>query len=134
LGLSDALDIPNTLSRPRFDRANRVLRGSRCTGCGGVSWPGRAVCQDCGSASIEAASFGPGGEIASCADVWVPVDGLDSPYVLGQIRIENGPTVFAHIRGTLPGTTVRGPVTLVFSDSDTAVPPFWFEVDPDEDG
>jgi uncharacterized OB-fold protein len=133
MGLSDALNAESTSSRLRFDPHSRTLTGSRCSNCGSVSWPGRAVCQDCGSASIDPASFGPNGEVISYAEVWVPVDGLDSPYMLAQVRIEGGPTVFAHARGLTAGALAPLPVTMVCSDKEAAIPPFWFEAATDED-
>jgi uncharacterized OB-fold protein len=127
VGLANALNSIGSDSRPRFDAQNRTLQGSKCRNCESVSWPARPVCQDCGDGLLDPASFGPDGQLTMYAEVWVPVAGMDSPYILGRIQMEAGPTVFAHVRGIGGKALVPLAVVLTFADSETAIPPFWFE-------
>jgi hypothetical protein len=53
---------------------------------------------------------------------------LDTPYSLGQVRLVDGPTIFAHVRG-LPEDAPALAVRLVFAEDESAMPPFWFEAE-----
>ena len=131
MGLIAAAEAPLTGTRSRMDRALGVLVGSRCTDCTATSWPGRAVCHRCASAALVEHAFPPVGSLLSYTRVWVPRPGLEAGYVLGQVRLVDGPLVFTHVRELPPDLTVPAPVHLVVGDCD-AVPSFWFE--PTEGG
>ena len=57
----------------------------------------------------------------------VPRPGLATPYVLGQVDLDDGVRIFAHGRGLTDEHRVPVPVRLVLSDEPAAVPPFVFE-------
>lgn len=126
MGLTDAVDGISAASRPRIDRERRRLVGSCCRSCGATSWPGRAVCHRCGKAELEEAVFAAAGTLLTYTTVWVGRPGLEPPYTLGQVKLDGGPLVFAHVRGLAEGAVVPLPVELVLATED-AVPPFWFE-------
>jgi len=125
--LTVALELPQTGSRPRVDRRNGVLVGSRCDECGANSWPARAVCHRCGAPVMREHSFSARGTLLTYTTVWVPRPGLEPPYTIGQVKLEDGPLVFGHIRGLADGTPVPAAVQLALADELPAVPPFWFE-------
>lgn len=99
MGLEAALERPPTGSRPRFDPATGVLIGSRCADCGAGAWPGRAVCHRCGGASVEDHAFRGTAQLVSYTEVMVARPGIEAPYVLGQIRLDDGPVVFGRVVG-----------------------------------
>lgn len=125
--LTKALSAPLTAERPRVDRDRGELIGSVCGSCGMGAWPARAVCHRCGSAEIE---FGHGlareGTLLTFTTVWVARPGLEPPYVLGQIEVDRGVEVFAHVRGLAEEAVTPLPVSLVIGEPGE-VPEFWFE-------
>jgi uncharacterized OB-fold protein len=124
MGLIGALDVPATGRRPRIHREARRLVGGRCAVCATSAWPSRALCHRCGAAAVVEETFAATGSLLACANVWVARPGIGAPYMLGQVVLDDGPMVFAHIRGfpDVPQTPVD--VDLVVAD---AAPPFWFE-------
>lgn len=122
-----ALDAPLTGSRERIDRGTGRLIGSRCEDCGSVSWPMRAVCQRCGAAGTREMQMSDRATLVTYTRVWVPRPGLPTPYVLGQVDIEDGVRIFAHGRGITEQHTVPLPVRIVLNETPDVVPPFYFE-------
>jgi uncharacterized OB-fold protein len=131
VALSAALDFPGSASRPRFDKAAGQLVGSRCGGCGAVSWPSRAVCYRCGKPLMIECAFEPTGSLLTYTTVWVARPGIEPPYTLGQVKLDYGPLVFGHVRGLAADAQVPVPVRLAVAIEEGAFPPFWFE--PEED-
>jgi uncharacterized protein len=131
MGLTEALHVPSSGSRSRFDPATGRLIGSVCRPCGAVSWPGRAVCHQCGAAPMEEKAFAPSGSLLTYTTVWVGRPGLEPPYTLGQVKLDDGPLVFAHVRGLNEDDVVPLPVWLVVSHEERALPPFWFDAERD---
>jgi uncharacterized OB-fold protein len=72
-------------------------------------------------------SFAPSGNLVTYTTVWVARPGIEPPYTIGQVKLDDGPLVFGHIRGLVDGMTVPSPVRLVVADDTASVPPFWFE-------
>jgi uncharacterized protein len=131
MDLTAALAQPSTGDRPRADQAEGVLVGSRCGVCEAAGWPARAVCHRCGSADVRTVSFAPEGVLLTYTEVHVPRAGLEAPYTLGQVRIDDGgPIVFGHIRRLDPEAAVPVRVRLRLAPSPDDVPWYWFEPDP----
>jgi uncharacterized OB-fold protein len=124
--LNPGLDATPFPARPTMDRATGRLIGSRCRKCGSVSWPMRPVCQRCGSADSEERQLSDRGTLITYTKVWVPRPGLETPYILGQVDLEDGVRVFAHGHG-MSEQTVPLAVRLVLAELDGSVPPFFFE-------
>lgn len=119
--------MPPLAERDRIDRGRNLLVGSRCAGCNATSWPGRTGCHRCGKIAMEPEAFSASGALLTCTTVWVGRPGLEPPYTLGQVKLDGGPLVFAHVRCLSAETTMPVDVRLVVSDDPDAVPPFWFE-------
>jgi uncharacterized OB-fold protein len=118
--------IPGTLQRPRFDAAAGALLGSRCSACGATAWPSRAVCHRCRSATEISTALARTGRLLTYTEVWVERPGLKPPYLIGQVRLDDGTLLFGHVRGLPGGARVPLPVTVVVgAERDT--PPFWFD-------
>jgi len=124
--LTAALDRLGTRARPRVDHAGGALLGSECNECGRLSWPGRAICQTCGSADVHDAALAREGELITFSTVRVPRPGLETPYELGQVLLADGVRVFGHLR-SMAEPHSGDPVRLVVADAQDAVPPYWFE-------
>ena len=73
------------------------------------------------------ARYGPAGELVSHTTVWVERPGLEAPFTLAEIRLEDGPRVFGHLRALPPEGEPARAVRLRVADGEDAVPPFWFE-------
>jgi uncharacterized OB-fold protein len=125
MGVTAAETAPLTGARPRLDRAAGRLVGSRCTRCGTRSWPARAICSACGADGLGLEPLPATGALLSYTTVWVPRRGIAPPYVLGQVDLGDGATVFAHVRGLPEAATVPLAVRVVLA-ADGEVPSFWF--------
>jgi len=125
--LRDSLLDVGTFDRPRLSREDGRLVGSCCRDCGATSWPSRALCHRCGSASVHETLIGPEGTLVSYTVVWVPRPGIEAPYTIGEVELPERVTVFAHIHGVADGASVPLPVRLAVAD-EGHVPPFHFEV------
>lgn len=127
MDLNAVLTATDTGTRSRIDRAAGRLVGSRCENCGSVSWPARAVCQRCGEAGTRELRLSDRGTLVTFTRVWVPRPGLPTPYVLGQVDIEDGVRIFAHGRGIGEDHHVPLAVRIVLNEVPDVVPPFYFE-------
>jgi uncharacterized OB-fold protein len=125
MGLSHALAATPTKARPRVDAD--ALVGTRCGNCGTGSWPGRAICSSCGSDDLAEFRLPREGALTSYTTVWVPRAGLPTPYVLGQVDLGDGASIFVHVRELAEDTVVPSPVRLVMGPDPEAIPRFWFE-------
>jgi uncharacterized OB-fold protein len=135
MDLSAALQAPPTGDRPRFAHGSGRLRGSRCRDCGETSWPGRVICNRCGSTNVAAEEFATSGTLLTHTTVWVPRAGLEPGYSLGLVRLDDGPSVFTHVRGLPAEARMPLPVRLVLAESEAALPPFWVEpAESEEEG
>ncbi len=103
-----------------------MLVGTRCRTCGTPSWPGRAVCFHCGSGDSEETAFSPTGLLTTYTVVWVSRPGLEPPYSLGQVTLDDGVNLYAHVRGLEDDARVPLRVRLVLDGRAEAFPSFWF--------
>ncbi len=122
--LTAALDIPLTADRRRMAPATQELIGGECERCGAQTWPRRAVCHRCGSPRVAEVTLPTTGRLLTWTRVWVPVEGLEPPYLVGLVEIGRL-QLFGHVRGIDDDTATPAPVR-VRIDPD-ARPPFWFE-------
>lgn len=73
------------------------LKGSRCTGCARVSLQSVPICPYCFSRRIEPVCIGTRAELVGFSLVHHAADGFDAPYVIGEVKTDEGPTTFAPI-------------------------------------
>jgi uncharacterized OB-fold protein len=129
MGLADSIALPDTSERVRIDHATGALVGSRCMVCGATSWPTRAVCHRCGAPETRETAFSASGIVLASTTVHVPWPGIETPYTLAQVKLDDGPVVFGHLRGRASKDGSTGDrVRLVVAPANT-VPPFWFDAD-----
>jgi uncharacterized OB-fold protein len=125
--LTGVSELPATGERTRIDATLGALVGSRCDDCGAVSWPSRTICHRCGMPAMRETVFSSEGQLLTYTTVWVARPGIEPPYTIGQVKLDDGPLVFGHVRGLVDGTTVPAPVQMVVSPEVASIPPFWFE-------
>jgi uncharacterized OB-fold protein len=76
---------------------------------------------------MEETRFENCGTLITFTTVWVPRPGLPSPYVLGQVDLDDGVRLFARGEGDLKDLRVPARVRLVVTADPEATPLFWFE-------
>ena len=67
------------------------------------------------------------GTLLSYTRVWVARKDLPAPYMLGQIDLDAGAFVFAHVRGLADDAVVPLTVRLVCPNAQDGPLSFWFE-------
>lgn len=89
-------------SIPEYWRGIQVrfrLEGNECADCGRKLFPPRSVCPRCKSTKTIPKQFSGRGTLRSYTVVYDAPRGLELhvPYVMGLVRLEEGPTVTAQI-------------------------------------
>jgi len=86
------------------------------------------VCHACGSPTVLDVPLANEGILLSYTTVWVEREGITPPFVLGQVRLNDGTLLYSHVRGLVDDRKVPVPVRVVVSSRTDASPPaFWFE-------
>ena len=109
------------------------LMGSRCTDCGALFVPPRALCVNCHRTSLEWAPMSGRGTLAAftCIAIGPPAmvaQGFDRdhPYCSGVVELEEGPRAVARIEGVdakRPETIVIGmPMEVMFLHAGDGTP------------
>jgi uncharacterized OB-fold protein len=75
------------------------LKGTRCKACGASALLDVPVCPICLSRNVAAACIGAKATLTRFSTVHHSADSFEAPYVIGQIRTEEGPMTFAPIVG-----------------------------------
>ncbi|WP_208878664.1 Zn-ribbon domain-containing OB-fold protein [Streptomyces armeniacus] len=131
MGLEQALTRPPTGERARFDLGDSGgprLVGSRCGDCATAVWPGRAVCHRCGGCDVRDVPLARTAALLTFTEVHVPRPGLEVPYTLGQVRVDDGgPLLFGRVRGLAADAELPCPVRIVVSEDGGDGPAYWFE-------
>jgi uncharacterized OB-fold protein len=126
--LAAAISIALTRDRPRANFDSPRLAGSRCSVCDTTSWPGRAICHACGSPAVKMVDFARTGTVITYTTVHIPRPGLPSPYILCQVRLdEGGPVIFGHLRNIDLVVATPHAVQTMISDDVDDIPWYWFE-------
>lgn len=76
------------------------LIGARCTICGYVSFPKKVVCVRCRrDDTMERVRLGPYGTLDTFTVMQVAPPGFIAPYMIGYVRLREGPIVFSLLTG-----------------------------------
>lgn len=78
------------------------LMGLRCLGCGAITVPPKATCEQCSSTGLEAATLAGEGEIRTFTVIRVAPEGLRAPYVVVLVELEEGPWLMGNLEGIEP--------------------------------
>ena len=96
------LEIPirqNLFAAPSGVDDEPRLIGSRCQDCGGTFFPSEAMCPSCVKEGTVQAVFLKGrGKLVSFTQVMRGMPGFESPYALGCIELDEGPTLIAQLQ------------------------------------
>ncbi len=94
-----------TMSVPRFWRkqvARYNLIGTHCTNCGAYYYPPRNMCPTCRrDGKLENFKFSGKGELLTYTVIHTAAEGFEkqTPYVLGIVKLEEGPSLTSQIIG-----------------------------------
>ena len=90
---------PNRLKITNDDSSEGTLVGFRCNECSTTVFGPAVFCQSCTSTDLEAVDLGAKGTLFSYTIVRIPPAGWpgESPYVLGQVELPQGPQVLAEV-------------------------------------
>jgi uncharacterized OB-fold protein len=122
--LQRVLDAPLTADRQRFDTDAGRLVGGRCGSCGTVTWPARPVCPRCTGTDITSTLLPEEGTLLTWSRVWVPVEGIEPPYILGLVEL-GSTNIFGHVVAPDEDLPAGARVSVVLDESRR--PPYWFE-------
>jgi len=92
------------------------LVGTKCGGCGYVTYPSRLFCPKCRQAGVDITQvmLSPAGRVHSFAVVRQAPEGTPVPYVLAQVDLEDGCRVLAQCVPAEGGQlNINDPVELV---------------------
>lgn len=127
------MDLTPALRRDVLARRGRAwpgencLVGSECANCGQRAWPGRSICQRCGSPDVRDVALSQRGVLVAQTIVHVPLRGIPAPYVVGRVRLDDGVSLFANVRSLGKAAPPPWPVRIVLAGEPDSEPAFWFE-------
>jgi len=80
------------------------LLGGRCSSCGSVVYPHRAVCPYCGHEQLEAVELPRRGRVLTYTVIRHPPRGFEgqSPYVIAVVELEGGARMLAQLTDVNP--------------------------------
>ncbi|MEM2127021.1 MAG: Zn-ribbon domain-containing OB-fold protein [Candidatus Bathyarchaeia archaeon] len=101
------------MSVPRYWREIRYryrLIGERCTRCGGLYYPRRAICPRCGSRELEEYQLSDRGRIVSWTVIRNPPKDYErfAPYVVALVELEDGVKILSQIVDVEPEEVKAG--------------------------
>jgi len=107
--------------RPFYAGAKRhELWVPRCTGCGALRFPARALCSECLATTADWVRVSGRGAIFSfnvMHQVYHPGFAAEVPYAVVVVRLVEGPKLLSNLVGVAPGAIRIGqPVRVVFED------------------
>jgi uncharacterized protein len=97
-----SLEIPirqNLFAAPSEADDEPRLIGSHCRECGGTFFPKEEMCPMCvKEGTVEIALLNGRGKLVSFTQVMRGMPGFESPYALGCIELDEGPTLIAQLQ------------------------------------
>jgi len=98
---------------PRYTREipqRYRLEAGRCTACGKVSFPPRAVCPECRGREIEEFRLQPRGTILSYTTIHVAAEefAAQTPFVVAVVETEEGARLTAQVADCSPSEVAIG--------------------------
>jgi uncharacterized protein len=82
-------------------RENRLV-GLQCLDCGGVTVPPKATCEECSSTNLEQARLSGEGIIKTFTVIRVAPQGLEAPYIVVLVELQEGPWLMGNLEGIEP--------------------------------
>lgn len=104
--MNETTTLPFTHASYQQHLASHRLMGSRCTGCGAMHLPPRAICPACHSAQATWAEFSGRARLAAFTSVFIAPSamaqagyGRDNPYLSAIVELEEGAKISARLLG-----------------------------------
>ena len=104
-------------SQWRIKDSKYRLIGTRCMECNTAYFPPRNVCNKCRrKGKMEKFQFSGKGEIVSYTVIRTPPEGFEyyTPYIIGIIKLEEGPLISGQIVGDLKNIEIGKKVHAIF--------------------
>ena len=76
--------------------------GLKCKQCQTYILPPKKMCTECGSEDMETVELGKEGEIQTFTVVNIAPEGFLPPYVVGIVKLDEGPWVMGNVEGVEP--------------------------------
>lgn len=73
--------------------------GIRCDDCGSYNFPPQGMCSNCHSSKVEIAEMAGKGVLRTFTVIRVAPEGMDPPYVLAMVELEEGPWALGQVIG-----------------------------------
>ena len=73
--------------------------GLRCPSCGTVVFPPAGVCRECGGTHLDDIPLSGKGAIRTFTVIRVAPEGMEPPYVVALVELEEGPWVMGNLLG-----------------------------------
>ena len=126
--MSETVARPLTAAGFNQYLAEHKLAGTRCTACGAMHLPPRAICPTCQSRALAWVEFSGRGTLAAFTSIYVGpsamvAQGFDrkNPYVSGVVALEEGAAISARIVGVDANQPeiawIGTPLTVTFLDA-----------------
>ena len=113
------------------------LSGNVCNNCGTAYFPPRIVCRKCGrNTKMEEKTFSGNGEVVSFTKIRVPPDTFrdEAPYIVGVVRLDEGPVVEGHILENAIkidiGTKVKASFRRMYVDGEEGLIYYHYKFEP----
>ncbi len=78
------------------------LKGLKCMDCGTITVPPKATCEECSSVNLEVTSLSGEGTVKTFTVIRVAPEGLEAPYVVVLVELEEGPWLMGNLDGVEP--------------------------------
>ncbi len=127
-----------TVARIWRERGRRYrLEAARCKGCGKVFFPGRLVCDKCGSREFEEIRLSDKGKILTYTVIRVPPPAhtYETPYAVAIVELEGGGRITAMVADCDPekleiGQNVRVVFRKISQDGEKGIKFYGYKVVP----
>ena len=89
------------------------VTGGKCTSCGTVNYPKRAVCSNCKNETFESVAIGGVGKVLTYTDVYALAIDYETRYLrLAIVELDDGLRVTGHLLDDAPGLGKRVKTTI----------------------
>lgn len=78
------------------------LMGLKCFDCGAVTVPPKAACERCSSTGLEVTPLAGRGVIRTFTVIRIAPEGLQAPYIVVLVELEEGPWLMGNLEGVEP--------------------------------